>query len=85
MLFITAYLVVLALVALFAIETEPIVWKEYTVCEGETLCDIAQSITPNSEDYRETQHCIIKKNSLENAMIYPGQKILIPCKITVVR
>lgn len=69
---------VLALVVYFNPEPETLVWSEYTVCDGDTLCDISKTITPNSEDYRETQYYIIKKNNLENAMIYPEQKILIP-------
>ena len=64
----------------FKTESETIVMKEYTVRDGDTLCDISKSITPNSEDYRKTQRYIIEKNNLENAIIYPGQVITIPYK-----
>ena len=59
-------------------EAEPLVWQEYTIVDGDTLSDISKSITPNSEDYRETLHDIIEKNKLNNQMIHPGDKILIP-------
>ena len=58
--------------------TEPTEWTEYIVCDGDTICDISQSITSNNQDYRETEYYIIKKNKIENAMIYSGQTILIP-------
>ena len=64
----------------FKTESETIVMKEYTVRDGDTLCDISKSITPNSEDYRKTQRYIIEKNNLENAIIYPEQVITIPYK-----
>lgn len=70
---------VVGLAMYFRREPETIVWEEFTVSEGDTLCEISQSITPDTEDYRETQHYITEKNNLESAMIYPGQKLLIPC------
>lgn len=73
--------VVLALMVCFNTETETLVWSEYTVSYGDTLCDISKSITPNGEDYRETLHDIIEKNSLKNEMIYPSQEILIPYEV----
>lgn len=69
---------VVALAVYFNTEEEPKVWREYTLNSNDTICDISKSITPNSEDYRKTQHYIIEKNNLENAIIYPGQTILIP-------
>ena len=75
---------VLCLVVVLAVYFRPkpeiIDWEEYVVSGGETISDISQGITPNSEDYRETQHYIIEKNNLENKNIYPGQEILIPSK-----
>lgn len=71
---------VVVLAVYFRPEPEVIDWEEYVVSGGETISDISQSITPNSEDYRETQHDIIEKNNLENKNIYPGQEILIPSK-----
>ena len=55
-------------------------WSGYTVKSGDTVCKIAQNITPNTEDYRETQYFIIKKNNIKDALILPGQTILIPIK-----
>ena len=73
---------VLAVAVYFKVNTKPktIVWDEYVVSDADTICDISKSITPNSKDYRETQFYIIEKNNLKNKNIYPGQKILIPCK-----
>lgn len=71
---------VVVLAVYFRPKPEVIDWEEYVVSGGETISDISQSITPNSEDYRETQHDIIEKNNLENKNIYPGQEILIPSK-----
>ena len=56
----------------------PAEWSEYVVQVGDTVCDISIGITPNSEEYRKTEHFIIKKNNLENATIYAGQTILVP-------
>lgn len=79
---IIAIAIVLCLVLVLTVhcnsETEPMYWREYTVCDGDTICDISKNITPNSEDYRKTQFYILEKNNLENAMIYVNQKILIP-------
>ncbi len=71
---------VVGLAVYFRPKPEVIEWEEYVVSGGETISDISQSITPNSEDYRETQYYIIEKNNLENKNIYPGQEILIPIK-----
>ena len=71
---------VVVLAVYFRPKPEVIDWEEYVVSGGETISDISQSITPNSEDYRETQHDIIEKNNLENKNIYPGQEILVPNK-----
>lgn len=57
---------------------EPTEWSEYVVRRGDTVCDISMDITPNTKDYRETQYYIKEKNNIENAIIYPGQTILVP-------
>lgn len=57
---------------------KPAEWKPYTVQKGDTVCDIAQSITPDNRDYRCAQYYIIEENNIKNAMIYPGQVILVP-------
>lgn len=75
----TILCLVVGLAVYFHTEPETVVWSEYTVSDGDTLCEISQRITPNTEDYRETQYYITEKNNLESAMIYTGQKLLIPC------
>ncbi len=57
---------------------EPTEWSEYVVHSGDTVYGISNIITPNDIDYRKTEHYIIEKNNIENAMIYPGQTIFVP-------
>ena len=71
------YVVALA-VWLNANNKMPAEWSEYVFQAGDTVCDISIDITPNSDEYRKTEHFIIKKNNLENATIYAGQTILVP-------
>ena len=59
-------------------DKEPTEWSEYVVNSGDTVYGISNIITPNDVDYRKTEHYIIEKNNIENAMIYPGQTILVP-------
>ena len=59
-------------------DKEPTEWSEYAVFSGDTVDGISNIITPNDRDYRKTKHYIIEKNNLENAMVYPGQTILVP-------
>ena len=68
----------IAVMVHFNTPKEPTEWTEYEVCYGDTICDISQSITSDDRDYRETEYYITKKNNIENALIYPGQTILIP-------
>lgn len=56
----------------------PTEWQEYVVHSGDTVYGISTRITPNDIDYRKTEHYIKEKNHIENAMIYPGQTILVP-------
>lgn len=58
--------------------TMPTEWSEYVVGVGDTVCEISMSVTPESEDYRNTEYWIAKKNGIENAKVYPGQTILVP-------
>ncbi len=53
-------------------------WGEYVVRSGDTVYDIGISIKPDGIDYREIEHYILQKNNIENAMIHPGQTILVP-------
>ena len=57
---------------------KPTEWTSYTVQSGDTVYGIAKSITPNSNDYRYAEYYIIEENNIENAMIHPGQVILVP-------
>lgn len=57
---------------------EPTEWSEYVVFSGDTVYSISNIITPDDIDARKTKHYIIEKNNLENAMVYPGQTILVP-------
>lgn len=57
---------------------KPTEWESYTVQSGDTVYGIAKSITPNNKDYRHAQYYIIEENNIEDAMIYPGQVILVP-------
>ena len=68
----------LMMVVYFNTPKEPNGWREYVVNSGDTVCDISIDITPEGEDYRYTQHCIMEKNNIANAMINPGQTILVP-------
>ena len=69
---------VIALAVYLSAPPEPIGWIKYLVHSGDTICEIAISMTPDGEDYRYTKYSIIKKNNIKNAMIYPGQTILVP-------
>lgn len=50
----------------------------YVVGEGETLWSIAQSITPDSGDVRDTVETVKSMNLLESANIRPGDQLLVP-------
>lgn len=69
---------VIALVVCFNSNKMPTEWSEYVVGSGDTVYDIAIGITPNGKDYRETEYCIMEKNNIKSATIYPGQTILVP-------
>ena len=57
---------------------KPTEWKSYTVQSDDTVYGIAKNVTPNNEDYRHAEYYIIEENNIENAMIHPGQVILVP-------
>lgn len=69
---------VIAMAIHFNAGKKPTEWSEYVVGVGDTVYGISMSVTPNNEDYRETEYWITKKNNIEQAMIYPGQAILVP-------
>ena len=69
---------IIALAVCFNAEKEPAEWREYVVHSNDTVYGISNIITPNDVDSRKTEHYIIEKNNIKNAMIYPGQTILVP-------
>lgn len=69
---------IIALAGCFNTEKEPTEWKEYVVHSGDTVSSISNNITPDDMNYKRTEHYITEKNNIENAMIYPGQTILVP-------
>lgn len=76
-LMVVAIVVVAVLLIGNSTKKEPTEWTEYVVHRGDTVCDIAISIS-HDMDYRETEYYIIAKNNIEKAMIHPGQTILVP-------
>lgn len=60
------------------IKKESTEWAEYVVQSGDTVSGIAIGITPDDIDYRKTEHYIIKKNNIKNALLHPGQTIFVP-------
>ena len=75
-------LVLLCFVAIVLIgsftKKESVEWMEYEVESGDTVCDLAIRFTPNHIDYRKTEYYIIKKSNIEDALLHPGQTILVP-------
>lgn len=48
------------------------------VSAGDSLWKIADDVTPEHRDLRETMFKIIKHNNLENEVVYPGQILEVP-------
>lgn len=69
---------IISLVLFFNAIKGPAEWSEYVVSSGDTVYGISIDITPDGEDYRETEYWITKKNNIQSAMIHPGQTILVP-------
>lgn len=59
--------------------SKPIIHMEYTVSDGDTLWEIADKFTDESDDVRNMIYEIRRINKLETAEIYPGEVIIIPC------
>ena len=51
---------------------------EITICEGDTLWNLAKKYGSKEKDVREVIYDICKLNSIEGANIYSGQVIRIP-------
>lgn len=73
---------VIVLVALvWARANEPEKATEYRLCivqDGDTLWDIANEVTPDSRDIRDTIDEIEEKNDLVKGYIYEGQRLQVP-------
>lgn len=78
---ILAVFVVLAIILswIASANSKPIIHMEYTVSDGDTLWEIAESFTDDSEDVRKVIYDIRRINKLDSAEIYPGDVIIIPC------
>ncbi len=53
-------------------------FAEMVVQSNDTLWTIAEEITPDGQDVRNTVYIIRKVNHLNSAVLYPGQRLLIP-------
>ena len=75
------FCIILAIVLswIAAANSKPIIHMEYTVSDGDTLWEIAENFTDESEDVRNMIYEIRRINKLEKAEIYPGDIIVIPC------
>lgn len=49
----------------------------YTVNEGDTIWDVASYIATEKEDVRDIVRTIIQDNNVKNAVITPGQELII--------
>lgn len=75
---IAAIIAAALLIAGSKIRDKPTGYDTYIVSCGDTVCGIAQRITPENIDYRHTVQIIADKNSLEDYAIYPGQELCVP-------
>ncbi|MGI6097450.1 MAG: LysM peptidoglycan-binding domain-containing protein [Dethiobacteria bacterium] len=56
-------------------------YEEVEVTAGLTLWDIASDALPDNDDYKDIRvfiHDLMKINELDSALIYPGQRIIVP-------
>lgn len=73
-----AVIVLAVLIAGSKAKNKPTGYDTYVVSYGDTVCDIARAITPESIDYRHTVQIIADKNDLADYTIYPGQELSVP-------
>lgn len=59
-------------------------YEQVTVHTGDTMWAIADRWTEEGEDVREVIYRICEKNSLANANVTPGQKLMIPVRMQFV-
>lgn len=78
MIFILGVILSSAAMLLVTSAEAPVVWKEITVKEGDTLWAIAKTVSSESEDVRLKIHTIIDANSLAGAVIHPGETLKVP-------
>lgn len=77
-------ILLLALGALFLLSGnrveagEPVVFTEYVVTVGDTLWEIAATVTPAGESTRSTVYELRELNRLESSDLRPGQVLLLP-------
>ena len=50
----------------------------YSVRAGDTLWEIAESVTPEGDDVRATLHEVRRLNGLTSSIIVPGQALVVP-------
>ncbi|WP_061964487.1 LysM peptidoglycan-binding domain-containing protein [Demequina aurantiaca] len=61
--------------------TVPVVTDTYVVMPGDTLWDIASSITPSGNDVQATVGDIQRLNVMESSSLRAGQELLLPSKV----
>lgn len=77
-------ILVTALAALFLLfgttvqAEQPEITVEHVVEPGESLWDVAQSITPAGEDVRDTLYRVRRLNGLASSTLQVGQQLLLP-------
>lgn len=58
----------------------PDIEYRYTVQEGDTVWDVASYVATDKEDVRDIVRTIIRDNNVKDAVIQPGQELVIHVK-----